>query len=87
MSDTIADVVLDNLSYQNVNALSGIPVGTKVILHFKGSGSVRIQTRPTQPVASSVDGVQLSSLLFYTVDAGESTIWAKGTGRMSVQVG
>ncbi len=86
MSDTIADVVLDNLTYQNINSLAGISVGTKVILHFKGNGSVRVQTKTAQPASSSQDGVQLETLSFYVVDQGESTIWAKGTGRLSVQV-
>lgn len=86
MSDTITDVVLDNLTYQNVNALSGIAVGTKVILQFKGSGNIRVQTKAFQPATSSMDGVQLIAFEFYVIDSGESTIWAKGTGRLSVQV-
>ncbi len=86
MSNTLPDVILDNVSYQNINTLSGIPVGTKVILQFKGSGSIRLQIKPTQPVVNSMDGVQLSTLEFYIVDSGESTIWARGTGRLSVQV-
>ncbi len=86
MSNTIPDVILDNTAYQNINTLSGIAVGTKVILQFKGSGSIRLQIKPTQPVVNSMDGVQLSTLEFYIVDSGESTIWARGTGRLSVQV-
>lgn len=86
MSDTIADVILDNINYQNVNALSGIPVGTKVLLQFKGSGNVRVQLKPFQPASSSADGLQLISFEMYMIDQGESTIWAKGTGRLCVQV-
>lgn len=85
MSNTIPDIILDNASYQNINTLSGIAVGTKVILQFKGSGSIRLQLKPTQPIVNSMDGVQLNTLEFYVVDAGESTIWARGTGRLSVQ--
>lgn len=85
MANTVADVVLDNVNYQNVNILSGIPVGTKLILQFKGSGSLRLQLKPFQPATSSIDGVQLQSLLFYVVDAEESIVWAKGQGRLSVQ--
>lgn len=86
MATTIPDVLLDNTAYQNINTLSGIAVGTKVILQFKGSGSIRLQIKPTQPIVNSMDGVQLSTLEFYIVDSGESTIWARGTGRLSVQV-
>lgn len=86
MATTIPDVILDNTSYQNINTLSGIAVGTKVILQFKGSGSIRLQIKTTQPIVNSMDGVQLNTLEFYVVDAGESTIWARGTGRLSVQV-
>lgn len=86
MADTIQDVILDNTAYQNVNSLSGIAAGTKVILHWKGTGSVRLQVKAAQPATSSADGVQLDLLGFYVVDTGESTIWAKGTGRLSVQV-
>lgn len=88
MSDTIADVVLDNVIYQNVNLLSGIAPGTKVILQFKGTGNTRVQLKSFQPAASSSDGVQLISFEFYVVDPDSpaSIIWAKGSGRLSVQV-
>lgn len=86
MSDTIADVVLYNLSYQNVNLLSGIPVGTKIILQYKGTSNLRVQVKPFQPASSSLDGLQLNAIEIYMVDAGESTVWAKGTGRLCVQV-
>lgn len=61
MSDTIADVILDGVDYQNVNTLSGVPVGTRVLLQFKGSGNVRVQLNPSQPISSSADGIQLIS--------------------------
>lgn len=83
--NTLPDVILDNTSYQNINALSGIAVGNKMVLQFKGTGSVRLQIRPTQPIVSSLDGVQLNTLELYGVDSGESTVWVKGTGRLSVQ--
>lgn len=83
--NTLPDVILDNTSYQNINALSGIAVGSKMVLQFKGTGSVRLQIRPTQPIVSSLDGVQLNTLELYGVDSGESTVWVKGTGRLSVQ--
>lgn len=86
MSDTIADVILDNVNYQNVNVLSGIPVGTKVLLQFKGSGNVRVQLKPFQPASSSLDGLQLITVEMYMIDQGESIIWAKGSGRLCVQV-
>lgn len=86
MSDTIADVILDNVNYQNVNALSGIPVGTKVLIQFKGSGNIRVQLKPFQPASSSSDGLQLISFEMYMIDKGESIIWAKGAGRLCVQV-
>lgn len=87
MASTIPDVILDNLSYQNVNALSGIPVGTRILLQFKGSGSIRLQIKPTQPITNSMDGVQVPTLDIYVVDAGESIVWARGTGRLCVQEG
>ena len=86
MSDTLADVVLDNQSYQNVNLLSGIPVGTKVLLQYKGTSNLRVQLKPFQPASSSLDGLQLPSIDMFMVDSGESIIWAKGTGRLCVQV-
>lgn len=86
MADTIGDVVLDNSSYQNVNLLSGIPVGTKVLLQFKGTGNVRVQLKPFQPASSSIDGLQLITVEMYMIDQGESIIWAKGSGRLCVQV-
>lgn len=86
MANTIPDVILDNVSYQDVNQLSGVPVGTKVLLQFKGSGNVRVQLKPFQPASSSTDGLQLISFEMYMVDQGESIIWVKGSGRLCVQV-
>lgn len=86
MANTIPDIILDNVSYQDVNQLSGVPVGTKVLLQFKGSGNVRVQLKPFQPASSSTDGLQLISFEMYMVDQGESIIWVKGSGRLCVQV-
>lgn len=86
MSNTLPDVVLDNVSYQNINAISGIPVGTKVLLQYKGTSNLRVQIKPFQPASSSLDGLQLIPVEMYMVDNGESIIWAKGTGRLCVQV-
>jgi len=86
VANTIPDIILDNVSYQDVNQLSGVPVGTKVLLQFKGSGNVRVQLKPFQPASSSTDGLQLISFEMYMVDQGESIIWVKGSGRLCVQV-
>lgn len=86
MSVTHPDVVLDNLSYQNINAITGIAVGTKIIIQFKATGTVRVQLSPTQPSLSSLDGVQLNPTELYVIDPGSSVVWVRGTGRLSVQV-
>lgn len=83
---TLPDIVLTSNVYVDVNTLTGIPVGTPMVINNKGSGSVLIQIRPTAPLNSSQDGVQLVGFGFFYVDANEGRVWLKGqAGRINVQ--
>lgn len=85
MANTITDVMLGNTVYQDVYAETGIAVGTAIFIQNKGSVATKVQIKSSQPAASSSDGVLIQPYEFFQVDAGESGVWAKGSGRLCVQ--
>lgn len=85
MANTIPDVTLNNLVYQELYTETGITVGTAIFIQNK-TASIRIQIKDSQPFAASTDGVQISPLEFYMVDSGEQGVWVKGSGKICVQV-
>lgn len=85
MANTIPDVTLNNLVYQELYTETGITVGTAIFIQNK-TQSIRVQIKDSQPTASSTDGVQIAPLDFYMVDTGEAGVWVKGSGKICVQV-
>jgi hypothetical protein len=86
MASTIADVILTNSGYQDLYAATSIAVGTALFIQNKGTAPITIQLKGFQPASSSADGVQLQTYDFFVVDVGEAGVWAKGSGRLCVQV-
>lgn len=85
MANTRPDITLVNTAFVDVYALSGITIGTAILIQNKSSGGVYIQIKGFQPASSSTDGTFLSSYEFGVVSSGESGCWVKGSGKMSVQ--
>ena len=85
MVDTIADVILNNVAYIDVYATTGIIVGSELILQNKEESEFVLHTTNSQPLIASLDGVIMNPKSMLRVESGESGLWAKGSGRLSVQ--
>lgn len=88
MSTTLPDVTIQPTTYTDIYAATGITVGTSVIIQNKGNHSAFLQTTGSAPSDSSMDGVLISPLEIFIVDAGESGLFARasfGNGRLSIQ--
>ena len=86
MGQTIPDVILTGGDYQDINTLTGIAVGTAVIVQFKSNYSALLQMSNTKPSAGSLDGNMLLQAQYYEIAASNPRLWVKGVGRLSVQV-
>lgn len=88
MANTLPDITLVSGVFLNINALSGIAVGKPMIINNKSSGTCLLQIKPTAPLNTNNDGVQIVTTGFYFIGEGEDTVWIKGqNGRLSVMEG
>lgn len=85
MAITRPDITLNNTAYSDVYALTGITVGTPLIIQNKSNIGAYLQIKSFQPASNSQDGIFLEAYSFYVVDAGEVGCWAKGTTKLCVQ--
>ena len=85
MSDTIPDVLLQGVEYEDIYEETGITSGTSVTIQSKALGGVYIQIKSTQPDAKSKDGYLLMPNQSCLIDGTISKIWAIGKCAISVQ--
>lgn len=77
------DITLDTdvTSWQSVNSLTGIAVGTEIQVQNKSSQEVLIITADSQPTDSSEAGAIMTPMThnyaIVTIDSGESTVWVR----------
>lgn len=83
---TIPDVVLTGTAYQNVYSATGIVVGTAVTVQNKSGNPVYLQNVAAQPSGGSSNGFLLLPNEFISVTGTIVGLWAKGTGRIAVEV-
>lgn len=76
-ANTIADVVLPNDSFLDVNTTSGVLVGRAVLIQNKSSSNVLIAIATSQPAAASLNGKVVQSLDEVIIDAGSNKVWGK----------
>ena len=85
MADTIPDVIVVPTSYTDIYAVTGIVVGTELILQNKEETEFIVQISTSQPSADSVDGVILRPKSMKLVEVGSNEVWVIGVGMLSVQ--
>ncbi len=93
MSDTIPDVKVGTDAYADINTLTGIPVGTALVITNKSPSTIHLQVSASQPTDSSKEGEILypgpAPTSIKLVTSGENTVWGKSVGhgeaRISVQ--
>jgi hypothetical protein len=86
MSDTLPDVSLVMTQYKNVYTETGISPGTAVVVQNKSAHSCWLQISTNQPAAESEDGTLLFTGEFVLITGSISGLWAKGNGKISVQL-
>lgn len=93
MADTIADVPVSNTTYTDLNTVTGIAVGTSLILTNKSSSVIRVQLAVSKPADNSEAGeiiqVLPNSTAVKIVTQGSNTVWAQAlttdNAQLSVQ--
>ncbi len=84
---TLPDVVLSNSSYTDIYSMTGIPVGTPLLVQNKGSSGFYLQLKESQPSATNIDGNILQPFEFLIIKTTAPVkFWARGSGRLSVQI-
>lgn len=71
---TLPDVTLSNSAYVDIYAITGIPVGTPLIIQNKSTTSFYVQERETAPSATNIDGNILQSYGFFLVTPTSTTL-------------
>jgi len=81
MSDTLPDIKVSNTTFSDVNTLTGLAVGTALVISNKSTSPILLQISATEPSPTSRNGEILSispnSTSVKIVTAGENTVWAK----------
>ena len=70
--DTIPDVIAQIEQYIDIYALTGIAIGTPLLIQNKSESRMVIQISPTQPIAQSNDGTLFHTREEVYVDTGAS---------------
>jgi hypothetical protein len=85
MADTLEDVKLTPKNFVDLYDSSGISVGSALAVQNKSSEVVLFTITPTQPTFDSSNGIYVEPFEIFQLTAGESGLWAKGFGTVSVQ--
>lgn len=88
MADTIDNVKLYGIEYQDLNLATGIPVGSKIEIQNQSSDVVKISIGVTQPLVTTDKFYLLKDDLstIATISAGENNVWVFGNGNVHVEV-
>lgn len=87
MALTLPDVACYSMYYIDLYEVTGIKVGTPILIQNKSANAMNIQIRSEKPTATSTDGNILTSYNFFEVSGGTiPAVWVKGAGKISVQV-
>lgn len=84
MANTINDIPIPSTNFVNLNTVSGIAVGTPLIITNKGIDWGLLYIGNTQPEDESLHGEIICSLPRDTaikfICEGEEAVWARATG-------
>ncbi len=86
MSDTLPDVKLLGVEYQDLYAATSITPGTHIAIQNKRSVAVYVQIAPNQPASTSTDGYLLLPNQVCILVGTISKAWAMGRSTISVQI-
>ena len=78
-----------NTNWQSLNALSGVAVGSAMIVQSQSASRVYVKQQATQPESGSVDAAILQHLSVWKVTSGSAETWVKAdatTGQLFAEV-
>lgn len=83
MAEYIPDITIPSDEYVSINTLSGVDIGTEMVLQLKSTVWIRLVESATKPAASVEDGLLMSNLTqnyaSATIRAGSLEVWAIST--------
>ncbi|UNY40442.1 hypothetical protein KLEP7_gp194 [Pseudaeromonas phage vB_PpeM_ KLEP7] len=94
MAQTINDIKVPSTDWVSVNTLSGLSIGTSILIQNKAPAWILLYESATKPNAALKDGSLLTNLEGQEpskmISSGSLEIWAKSTiegccGRINVQ--
>ena len=84
MADTLDDVMISNTEFVDLNALSGLEVGTALIISNKSESVILLQLSESKPPNPDMDGERLEVVphtdSIKIVTHGENIVWGKSIG-------
>lgn len=84
---TLPDIVLNNNSYIDIYSMTGIAVGTTLLVQNKSSTGFYLQLKESQPSPTNIDGSVLQPYEFLLIKTTAPVkLWVRGSGRLSVQI-
>jgi hypothetical protein len=87
MTDTISDVTLLGVVYQDIYTATSIVIGTPLVVQNKSATNlVYLQISATIPTANDEDGRILYPGKEVFITGATTGLWAKGHGRLHVEV-
>jgi hypothetical protein len=87
MADTLNDVILLGAVYQDIYSATSIIIGTPLVVQNKSATNlIYLQISATAPPASDIDGKILYPGKELFVSGATTGLWAKGLGRLHVEV-
>lgn len=89
MANTPPSIQLTGVDWQNLNALSGLAVGTAIEVQNQSSTAVSLAVSPTKPDINDINFVGFVvppvPAAIANIGFGEDIVWAIGVGPVSVQ--
>lgn len=84
MADSIADIAVTSDDWVDVSALTGILVGSEMIIQNKGIAHLLVWIGATKPTAASTDGPIIYDFpnepSVASIAVGEKKVWLKAVG-------
>ena len=77
MADSIDDILVTSEDWVDVFALSGIAVGSALVINNKSSIVITTQIKATKPDSDDENGPEIQPFSYLQLDAGASGFFAK----------
>lgn len=83
---TIPDIQLSSTAYTDLYTVSGITVGTEILIQNKGPVVIVVQNSTLAPDNASWNGFLIPYMAVWVAPSGTTGVWAKGGSTVAVEV-